>query len=908
MYINDEIRAMSLLLFDSLINEINDTEETIKRVVGKVSILFEGIDKDLLSNELRESLSTTITLHSMIKKEDKEHKPWLHNKKGTIKWKHWRRYERHLREKKKWPVNVIKSLDETTDRILELLEDPEEKNRTYDRRGLVVGYVQSGKTANFTGLINKAFDAGFKLVIVLAGMHNDLRSQTQMRLDEEVLGFETSKSQLRQPNDSTGKLIGVATLTGESFIDIANLTTRDHNGDFSRTIACGINVQPRVQPLLLVVKKNVSVLKNILQYFRTDSPLSRLATLDSPYKTVPNIPTLIIDDEADQASINTSEIYDDEGKLLDEYDPTKINGLIRQIYRTFEQKAYIGYTATPFANIFIHNETSTSDHGEDLFPKDFILNLPKPSNYVGPAEFFGLDLDDDSSLPLLREIEYVDTFAPLGHKITHVPKYLPNSLKEAIYSFILTVTIRSLRGYEKKHNSMLIHVTRFKPVQEIVYELVSDELYSIKNRLRLGESESSDSIISEIKYLFLNDFLSTTTKMEINCPEMKWELINEKLLQTVESIQVKKINGNSKDTLDYKEHEETGLNVIAVGGDKLSRGITLEGLSISYYLRASKMYDTLMQMGRWFGYRDGYLDLCRIYTTSDLITWFRHIAIATEELRSEIEYMASVGSTPQMFGLKVQKHPSMLVTNQLKMRATEVKTLSYSGTVSETTVFELNDDTFIHNFSVTDKFIKQLATPNKDYIFNKRAKVSTLEHLFWDNVAGEMVFNFIHEFKTASSSPRANSKYISEYINEQMKNGELVRWTVVLINEGEKELLLGGHWIGNGIERAGIKEYTKQGSVSVKRLLSKNHEFFDFTGEQIEYIKVHNLKDIEARKQLRNPEEGLLILYPIDYTKNENLVGVAQTPIGFGVVFPETNHPQTSVNYVVNNVFMEMDS
>ena len=145
-----------------------------------------------------------------------------------------------------------------------------------------------------------------------------------------------------------------------------------------------------------------------------------------------------------------------------------------------------------------------------------------------------------------------------------------------------------------------------------------------------------------------------------------WEEVSSQLPDVVSDIQVRMINGTAKDALDYSEYEGAGLKVIAIGGDKLARGLTLEGLCVSYFLRASRMYDTLMQMGRWFGYRPGYLDLCRLYTTPDLSEWFGHIADAAEELREEFDIMAATGATPREYGLKVQSHPVLMVNLKAK--------------------------------------------------------------------------------------------------------------------------------------------------------------------------------------------------------------------------------------------------
>lgn len=190
-----------------------------------------------------------------------------------------------------------------------------------------------------------------------------------------------------------------------------------------------------------------------------------------------------------------------------------------------------------------------------------------------------------------------------------------------------------------------------------------------------------------------------------------WSQIEAALPDAIADIEVRKINGTAKDALDYAERGETGLKVIAIGGDKLSRGLTLEGLCVSYFLRASKMYDTLMQMGRWFGYRPGYLDLCRLYTTSDLEEWFEHITEAAEELREEFDLMAASGATPREYGLKVQSHPVLMVTSRLKMRAARSLMLSFSGQLMETVSLYRDPAILERNLEATRAFVRSLGRP-----------------------------------------------------------------------------------------------------------------------------------------------------------------------------------------------------
>ena len=366
----------------------------------------------------------------------------------------------------------------------------------------------------------------------------------------------------------------------------------------------------------------------------------------------------MIDDEADHASVDTGErVIDADGRPDEDHQPTAINRLIRRVLHAFARSAYVGYTATPFANIFIHERGATKQEGPDLFPAAFIVNLAAPSDYVGSAKMFGGSGETIDALDLVRTIDDYSGahgigWMPLRHKNGHVPRYLggdrlPPSLNEAIDAFILACTARRARGQTGEHSSMLIHVTRFTSVQKHVHRQVEARVRFIRQRLtrRIG----TDRMIERLKSLWERDFQrvtasalnveASTTSEEVS----GWQDILPLIPDVVTDIEVKTINGTAKDALDYAEREKTGLTVIAIGGDKLSRGLTLEGLCVSYFLRASRMYDTLMQMGRWFGYRQGYVDLCRLYTTRDLADWFRHITEAADDLREEFDHMAARG-------------------------------------------------------------------------------------------------------------------------------------------------------------------------------------------------------------------------------------------------------------------------
>lgn len=604
-----EILAQAVDICRKLIGEKTtpDVSEIDSAITNITYIpMFKDVDQSILKDMLLSLYTTKVDTFQIL--EGKERRdPWLKAFKAaqSSKWNFWTRYSKYLAEKKSFAPSVISHLDELTDKVLDKLFNPQRDDIIISKKGLVVGQVQSGKTANYTGLVCKAADAGFNLIIVLAGIHNNLRSQTQTRLDEGFLGFDTQNTRAFTLNQTIK--MGVGRIPGFDDAIAHSYTTSLDTGDFTKRAAntAGFNFHVP-QPIVLVVKKNSSVLKNLRDWLKTHTIDGKIA----------NKSMLLIDDEADNASINTNKA---------DKNPTRINGYIRDIISLFNRSAYVGYTATPFANIFIPLDDS------DLFPRDFIINLPAPDNYIGPEKVFGTSIipdEDDELLPIVNTVDDSDDFVPPKHrKDDDMPSIydMPQSLKTAIKCFIMTCAIRAARGQEKKHNSMLIHITRFQSWQNHIKDIVEQQFRYYKSEIEANDP----AIMEEFHKIFEGDtesyksYWSTTKeildsksfgKIDSQIRLHTWEEVKPFLYPAVQKIEVKSINGSSGDSLTYYENEKNGISVIAIGGDKLSRGLTLEGLSVSYFLRASKMYDTLMQMGRWFGYRPGYVDLCRLFT------------------------------------------------------------------------------------------------------------------------------------------------------------------------------------------------------------------------------------------------------------------------------------------------------
>ena len=783
---NDAHKAARNLAAEMLVKKKDRTEEDIRdaaanaiQAIRLFSVQGE-LDGDALAADLMHLFSISGEKATALD-DSKDHEPW-DERRAKVKWRFWERYRLYLERDLGWPPDVIdKNVHDLTDMVLQRIEDPN-RSGAWDRRGMVVGSVQSGKTANYIGLINKAVDAGYKLIIVLAGVHENLRSQTQLRIDEGVLGFDTQKSRrLNQDN----RWIGVGKLPGER-LHIHSLTSSAEEGDFNKAIAENIGVMIGSDPVVLVVKKNTkkgnetrpdsgplgNLLSWILHVAGTDDAASGR-------RVVKNVPLLLIDDEADNASINTRGRRD---ANQEDVDVSAINGKIREILKSFEKSAYVGYTATPFANIFVNPDAETPKHGEDLFPRSFIINVNAPSNYVGPAKVFGLNGDADSGieardgLPIIRHVDdYAapDAFPP-KHKKDHVPTRLPESLREAIRAFVVAAAARRVRGQGLKHCSMLIHVTRFVDVQNRTVDLVKAELRGLQRRLEHGDGQRRPTLLEELKNLWQSDFIPVTTALGAEAgPAVTWEQVAAELHAAAAKIVVMPINGYASEALNYKDHETQGRSVIAIGGDKLSRGLTLEGLTVSYFLRTTRMYDTLMQMGRWFGYRPGYLDLCRLYTTRVLTDWYRHIALAEAELRREFDYMVRAGLTPENYGLRVRTHPDgMIVTALNKMAHAERLELSWAGVLVQTSVIAKDVTRATANASATDGFLSSLGPPSQP---------DARRNALWQSVSGAGVASYVEQLQFPPESARASGRQLAEFIRKQCGQNELLEWTVIVI-------------------------------------------------------------------------------------------------------------------------------
>jgi hypothetical protein len=873
------------------------------------------VARELLVREVEARCSVFVPAGTVLQDQDPHgHQEWLSNRRGEIAWRFWERYRRWLEDYQGLEPLAARRLDETTNHVLRLLEDPK-RTGAWDRRGMVVGHVQAGKTSNYIGLICKAADAGYRLVVVLTGMHDSLRAQTQLRLDQGFLGFDTQRRMFERKT----VLLGVGEMPATPIYTVHVLTNSAQNGDFKLPVASQANVMlGGADPILLVVKKNKSILANLLKW----ATFLREQQDGGARSVVRGVPLLVIDDEADNASVDTSRTRRGPNpNAASEDDPTAINGLIRRLLLSFEQSAYVGYTATPFANILIFKDAVSEEYGHDLFPRSFIVRLRPPTTYFGPLTVFGCGedalagLEAQPGLPIVRVVDDYSQWVRDRHRGDWQTGPIPDSLKEALRAFVLVCAARAARGQDQVHNSMLVHVTRFQAVQEQVSRDVREEVEYLQQRLKRGDGAAPAQLVDELHALWNRDFVPSAREMNSDLPD--WKDVANHLYRSASKIEIRVINGTAKDALEYFEHPG-GLNVIAIGGNKLSRGLTLEGLSVSYFLRASKMYDTLMQMGRWFGYRRGYQDLCRLYTTQELRDWYRDISVANEELLGLFDEMADRDETPERFGLRIRSHPDgLMVTAAAKMRHGEKMSLSFAGTIPETLVIDMNPASLRNNLEATTDLLYALGRWT-------RREADTTGTYLWEGVSPDRILEFLLRYRPYEKASKVQPGPLMRYIESRVADGELVQWTVALVSvRGGRQATVGECEVSLVQRQPDDETALTFGRYVMRRLISPADEAIDLTRE----LRAEALRLTQERwetnrgrsrrqtppavaaggiiRELRPAMNGLLLLYPLDPTQAKG--SATDDPIiGYAISFPGSDRAQP-VEYVVNNVYYQQE-
>lgn len=607
-------------------------EDISTRIQGlAVAYSYTGETQEIIQELCDTYMTKKFTDDPLFKNTDKytDRSDWVHT--SVIKWTYLEEYGNYLMQNG-WNAHSVASLNETSKNILNYLTQPGMVGGTataWDDRGLVIGHVQSGKTASYTGLITAAADAGYKCIIVLTGISNVLRMQTQKRLEIGFVGRDTSMQ------GAAHKKVGVGLIRPNNILSPITLTNSTVDGDFDYDTAdnVGLTLRASNAPLLLVLKKNASVLKSVKKW---------LVNLNAdPDGKIRNIPLLVIDDEADNASINTK---------ANKSEATKINRLIRDILNIFSQSAFVGYTATPFANIYIEPaleepESDDNIYDEDLYPRDFIHLLNPPQDYDGADKFFN---DSDANRQYVKIIDDCENFLPMGHPIETVlgKKKLPQSLQNAICTFILAKAIRCIRGDGAKHCSMMINMSQYTDIQDALCNKINNFIKKLRENP------------SDFRRMFMDVFEREYSRLDntYNFHEQIWPIVEE-ILESDNKFNLKTFLVNSNQDNDklipYDDYKDPWLMAIVIGGYSLSRGLTLEGLCVSYLYRNTQVTDTLMQMARWFGYHHGFSDLCRVYLAEESNEWYKKITSITRKFLDLIRGINEQGNNPGQDGLYV---------------------------------------------------------------------------------------------------------------------------------------------------------------------------------------------------------------------------------------------------------------
>lgn len=882
--------------------------ESDEALFGALDAFIEGTPylRPLLKGDVREELLIELqykykvfSIPGVSIEDDYSARKWYSEdlEAGKITPLFWNRYASYLVDNKGFASSVVEKLgNETLDKwIMNYLADPHGLPCP-PKRGLIIGDVQSGKTSTYIGLINKAADAGYKVFIILTGTIESLRQQTQERVDEGFVGIDMSVK--------GGQRVGVG--LDNKQIMASSLTSKktDFRAD-SNQIAMSLAHHSAV---VFVIKKNTSVLTKLRDW------LVELNT--DPVTGKINVPMLLIDDEADNASINTKK-----GE-----DPTRINGLIRELVNVFSISNYVGFTATPYANVFIDpiNEHEMFHH--DLFPEDFIVALPTPSDYIGAHEIFDETGRYHSQLTYITDagVTKNDNFSFYYLHKRDWDGVLPESVTDAICAFYLANAIRDLRGDKNKHRSMLINMSRFTDVQ-----------FRIRDRVEAVHSAAMRSI----KYNLSQDFersmkdpmlkrLYEVWEAQYERVGFSWEQIVDVLKDAVAPIEIKVVNSSkSSEKLIYPENE--AIRVIAIGGLALSRGLTLEGLIVSYFYRNTCTYDVLMQMGRWFGYRRNYDDLFRIWTSEDSASWYAEIADATTQLKKDMNDMRRLEMKPRQFGIRVRDDSDRLqITARNKMRnaKTEYEVHSFYGNVMETPYLSTNAAVHRKNFAQVAKLIETgLATGLKleSKVYDGRS-----ERYVMEDVPKMQIFHMLRQIDVTRHNRYFDTKQITDFLYT-CQDPILEKWDVTFIPgmkggkaysvcgvdiwrakrnncklvEGEQAE---GHLqIGSRSKLAGTRDGTA--GLTPKQI---NHaeelfrkDYFENNGSAYEGSSFSSAAWFEYVTD-RKP---LLMIYLIDvegypnqeesFKKFKIALGESSPVVGFAIGFPNTTRPIDETKY-----------
>lgn len=772
------------------------------------------------------------------------HTPWYSGPKDTDRF--WPPVKSTLM--KRLDESAVTDIDKVTALTLSKLSAP--GTHRFSDRGLVLGYVQSGKTTNFMALAAKAADAGYKLIVVLSGVTDILRDQTQARIDEVLIGESVEWYPLTKRGEDFAHSNGAAALFTK------------FNG-----------------ALIAVIKKNPARLRRLRDWITGAGKIA-----------MQHAPLLLIDDEADQASIDVGNAER----------TSTINGLLRDLLK-HPRSAYVAYTATPFANLLIDPRNES-----DLYPRTVIVSMPQPKGYFGAKHLFGdIDSPADAGIDMIRTIpagEATSARPPAGHgAVKNWTPTLGSELRRAILWFILSTAARRARN-GRGHASMLIHTSMLSDAHFHTRDLVVDTL----DKIRVDVATNEKSTLLEFEEVWKSETARVPAD-RFGYDSIIWNELSRTLRTTVDEIDVVVDNYKSRDRLSYSSVEPT--TAIVIGGNTLSRGLTLEGLTSSYFVRSASAYDTLLQMGRWFGYRRGYEDLCRVWMTDELRDWFRDLSKVEQEIRDEIARYRREGLSPLELGVRIRLHPDLVITEAAKMRNAVTASLSYSGRNPQTTVFRrLDGERLRRNLAAATDLLDTIHRYGGE-IGEFRAGKSLNQSLRgYRDVPAEFILHFLEKYEFDEDQREITRALLSEYMKEELQRGSLRTWRVVVMEgpNGEKLDLPNFGQIGT-VVRSRIAS-TEDDLANIRILTSGEDRIAGIDWEDGE--KPPTGADLLVERSERHPHEGILRLYFLDRASAPSAsapstripLDAAGVVTGVSVDFPVSSAPEKAISYVIANV------
>ena len=750
---------------------------------------------------------------------------------------HWPALKTYLTGVKQWADNDVASIDDASNEVVSLLENPSQATQ-FSGRGLVVGHVQSGKTANMTAVIAKAVDAGYNTVIVLAGLTNKLRHQTQLRLYHDLVCRNPMQWHL--------------------------LTSNEIGKDFRAPPAGGF-LSHTDKAQVAIVKKNVSPLSELKKAVAETIPLA-----------LSRLRVLVIDDECDQASVNSAS-----GEL----EMTAINHRIRELLSLLPAVSYVGYTATPFANVLINPYGEDGQELDDLYPRDFITALPRPATYFGAEQLFGREpsvADDmqpeEEGLDMIREVPEEDAhlLQPAGRReVGGFQPAMVRSLEDAILYFLGCCAARRARGHADKHMTMLVHTS----VYVIMHERLAALIRGWKDKNASTLLNRSSGISQRLKELWSSE-RNRVPRDITDADEVDFRQVLKHLPEVLNTVEVAVENGSSDDRIDYVADPRT---YIVVGGSILARGLTLEGLMVSYFLRSSTQYDTLLQMGRWFGYRAGYEDLPRIWTTEELKLKFRALAGVEDEIRQDIDQYRQQELTPMDAAVRIRTIPGMAITGVKKMRHARQCAVSFWGEHRQTFRFNHRDtDWLLRNWEAGAELVSRAET------LGYRDERPTTRKL-WLGVPKSSIVRFFETYQTHETHADLAQNFLVSFLGSQ--DDRLDHWNVGIVEPQQaqvasRELGTVGHI--RLVRRARLKD--TRNVADIKALMSRADIGLDCPGLA---TTADSWKELKAARREEVGDVPLLLLYAIDKASAPRSKGNVRVPLdavddvlGYGVVFP----------------------